>query len=759
MTDEMAAITDDGTWAEGANDLRLWSTRALRGANVWHGSPVMLTELRVGALARRSPADLPGLLARVADLLAELGIRPQQDDVPDWGQLLLLMTQALMRHVGEQASFGRVVASDAAEGRWTLAFGYDGEEVGIDAVRGAARILRDCIRGDDAGVPALVAELAARRASERLDATSQLLVDAARRRGIPVRAGNEPGVIQLGLGAARRLIAGALTDVASGLATDVSNDRERTWQRLNRVGVRSPLDLSHDERASIALAPSHHILVLDGVVISAVALLSGEAVDCTTQLHAETRAVCALAAGAVGLALAELGVSAADVGVALRDSGMMVLSVSASPDLARHSAAPRATARDVSGVLLDRLYPPGAPTTIPVIAVTGTNGKTTTTRLIAHLFRTSGRRVGFTTTDGVYMQEDLLLSGDLTGPFAANVVLSHPGADVAVLETARGGILKSGLGFAECDVGVVTNVTSDHLGLRGIDTIEQLAEVKAVIPSVVREGGHTVLNADDPLVYAMRERTAGRIVLFSMAGVGENAAVEEHMAHGGIVARVEREETGPHFVIREGEHRVVLAAVADVPLTLGGLARFQVENVLAAVAAGYAQGLSPEVLRAGLMSFIPSAARTPGRLNVMETTRGRVVIDYAHNAAAVTALMDLVLAMPANKRIALLSAPGDRRDEDLRGLGALASGLDLVIFKEHEVYRRGREPGAINAIMRDGLLGAGYPADRILTFVEEHEGVAHVMDVMAPGDVVVIVADDTAAVRRQLAPITLEPPR
>jgi cyanophycin synthetase len=432
-----------------------------------------------------------------------------------------------------------------------------------------------------------------------------------------------------------------------------------------------------------------------------------------------------------------------------------VIEVNASPGIRMHTHPDNGTPRDVPGAILDMLYPPGAPVTIPLIAITGTNGKTTTTRLIAHLFRDAGRTVGYTTTDGVYVQEDLLLEGDLTGPFAANIVLSHPRVEVAVLETARGGILRSGLGYEQCDVGVVTNVTADHLGLRGIDTVEQLAEVKAVIPAVVKPTGHAVLNADDPLVYAMRERTPGRVVLFSMQAPGENHAVEEHLRGGGIVARVEHERGHESFVVRDGYERHVIATVSDVPLTFGGLARFSVANVLAATAAAYVQGLTPAQIRHGLLAFIPSAGSTPGRLNVFETTRGRVMIDYAHNAAAIKALLGFVQASPATRRMALLSAPGDRRDEDLREIGRLAAGLDLVIMKEHEVYRRGREPGEINRVMTEGLLAAGQPPEKTASFVEEHDAVDHVLSVMQPGDVVVIIADDTEAVTEQLRPYFL----
>jgi cyanophycin synthetase len=345
------------------------------------------------------------------------------------------------------------------------------------------------------------------------------------------------------------------------------------------------------------------------------------------------------------------------------------------------------------------------------------------------------------------------MEGDLTGPFAANVILSHPQVDVAVLETARGGILRAGLGFEECDVAVVLNVTADHLGMRGIDTLEQLAGVKAVVPSVVRRDGYAVLNADDPLVAAMRERTPGRTAFFSTLPPGTNALVESALAAGGLVARLEGAgETGEELVLRHGTERLLLGRLADVPLAFGGHARFQIGNLLAAALAAFTQHVPLETIRRGLMTFAPSASRTPGRLNVIETARGRVVLDYAHNAAAIAGLLDFVRRMPASRRLALLSVPGDRRDEDLCEIGRLCVGLDLAIFKEHAHYRRGRAAGEATRIMAGGARSAGLPPDRIWSFDDEEDAVAAALDVMRPGDVVVLIADDASAVREQLRP-------
>jgi cyanophycin synthetase len=467
----------------------------------------------------------------------------------------------------------------------------------------------------------------------------------------------------------------------------------------------------------------------------------GTSIDRTHEMHPDNVTACEMAADAVGLDIAGIDVMTPDISVPFRENGAVIIEVNAGPGIRMHTHPTEGQPRNVGAPIVDMLYPPGAEPAIPVIAVTGTNGKTTTVRLIAHLFRNTGQTVGFSTTDGVYLQNRLVMEGDMTGPFAANIILTNPTVDVAVLETARGGILRAGLGFEEADVGVVLNVAEDHLGLRGIHTIDQLADVKSVIPAVVKREGHAVLNADDAHVFAMREKTGGDLVLFSTEEFGENELVEQHVARGGIAAVME----DATFVIRRGRLRIPIAAEHDVPLSLGGAARFQRQNVLAAIAATYVQGMRYDDIRAGLLSFFPSPSTTPGRLNLIRVRGGgRVLVDYAHNVAAISGLTELVFRIPAAHRYCVLTVPGDRRDEDIRGAGRLCARFDKVIIKE-DIDRRGRGRGEIAQLLTEGLIDAGLDRSRIEVWLEEHEAINRGLDLLGEDDLLVIHADKVPA--------------
>lgn len=461
----------------------------------------------------------------------------------------------------------------------------------------------------------------------------------------------------------------------------------------------------------------------------------GTSIDRTEEMHPDNITACEMAAGMVGLDIAGIDVLTPDISIPFRRDGAVILEVNAGPGLRMHTHPAEGKPRNVAAPIVDMLYPPGSETTIPIIAVTGTNGKTTTVRLIAHLFRNNGHRVGFTTTDGVYVQNRLVMEGDMTGPFAANIILSNPTLDVAVLETARGGILRAGLGFEECDVGVVLNVTADHLGLRGIQTLEQMADVKSVVAMVVRREGHAVLNGDDPLVRDMKPKTMADVVFFTTDTT--NPHVKKHVQRGGIAACVDDGQ----FLIRKGRLAIPIAAEREVPLMVGGAARFQRQNILSAIATAFVQGMRYDDIRAGLLSFFPSPSLTPGRLNVIRLSSGaRVIIDYAHNAAAIEGLVEFVSLMPAGKRIGIVTVPGDRRDEDLRKAGELCAKFDHVILKEDK-DTRGRDAGEIAGIMREGALAGGLAESRIEVILDEQEAVQRGLALVTGDDVLVILAD------------------
>ncbi len=387
------------------------------------------------------------------------------------------------------------------------------------------------------------------------------------------------------------------------------------------------------------------------------------------------------------------------------------------------------------------------------MALTGTNGKTTTARMVAHILKMNGERVGLTTTDGIYIDGQVYMKGDMTGPWSARVVLKDPTVDSAVLETARGGILREGLGFDRCDVGAVLNVASDHLGLRGVDTLEQLADVKSLLVEIVNKDGASVLNADDQLVAAMAKHAEGRVVYFSMNG-GESASdlVKGHIAGGGTVVALQPGVRGDMIAIYDAEQYIPLLWTHLIPATLEGKARHNVANALAATAIAYARGVSVENIRQGLRTFATSFYLTPGRLNVFDEYAFRVIVDYAHNAAAFQALSDLVSRLRPNHRrtIGMVSAPGDRRDVDIQEVAKIAAKtFDLLVIKEDN-DRRGRPVGSIAKLIYDAAHAAGMPPDRMIMVLDELEATRHTLKLAEPDDLVVICADDITAVWKQV---------
>ncbi len=461
----------------------------------------------------------------------------------------------------------------------------------------------------------------------------------------------------------------------------------------------------------------------------------GTATDVTDEVHPDVAARAVDAARVVGLDIAGVDVVCCDVSMPLEEQAGVVVEVNAAPGLRMHLEPSSGKPRPVGEAIVATMFPEGDNGRIPVVAVSGTNGKTTTTRLIAHIFRTLGNRVGITCTDGIYLDDRRIDTGDCSGPKSARSILLNPQVDAAVLETARGGVLREGLGFDVCDVAVITNIgEGDHLGLGGIETAEQLAAVKRTIVENVAPSGSAVLNAADPMTVAMAPYCAGSVIFFA-----RNAAhplLSAHRARGGRAVFVQNDL----IMQAEGAWEGRIAALSDVPLTQNGKIGFQVENVLAAVAAAWAVGISGEVIRTALASFVNNATKTPARFNMFEFGGATVIVDYGHNADALVALIDAISRFPHDRRFVVYTAAGDRRDSDIiRQAEIIGNGFDRVIIYEDKCTR-GRPDGEVVALMRKGLSGATRVAD-IFETRGEFRAIEAGLTMLRAGDLILVQAD------------------
>jgi cyanophycin synthetase len=460
----------------------------------------------------------------------------------------------------------------------------------------------------------------------------------------------------------------------------------------------------------------------------------GTAEDVTDVVHPFNIFMAERISRIIDLDICGIDIMTTDIGLPLHETGGAVLEVNAGPGFRMHLAPSSGLPRNVAGHVIDMIYPQGSNARIPIVSVTGTNGKTTTTRLIAHMMRMRGYKVGYTTTDGIYIQNRLLMTGDCTGPASAEFVLKDPTVNFAVLECARGGLLRAGLGFKKCDVGIVTNVAADHLGLKGIHTIEQLAKVKGVIPETVMPEGYAILNADDDLVYPMRESVKCNVALFSMDE--NNPRIKRHMKQGGLSAIYEN----GYITIVKGEWKIRIVKAINVPLTIDGKAGFMIQNVLPAALTGYVRGLSIEDIKVALESFIPSPAQTPGRLNIFNFKDFQIMLDYAHNPAGLTALAQLVKNMDGSPKVGIVAGIGDRRDEDNMALGAIAAGMfDEVIIRQDRNLR-GQSEEVLLQLLMAGVKSVD-PNKKVTIIRSEAEAITHAIETATPGTLIVVSSD------------------
>jgi len=461
----------------------------------------------------------------------------------------------------------------------------------------------------------------------------------------------------------------------------------------------------------------------------------GTATDVTDTVHPENVALFQRVACFIGLDVAGLDVVAPTLEVPLRESGGRLIEVNAAPGFRMHLAPSVGPARNVAAPVVDKLFPEGSESRIPLLAVTGTNGKTTTTRLLAHLLASAGRRVGFTCSDGIYLGGRRERAGDLTDEFATWSLLKDPWVDTAVLEYPRGGIIRAGLGFDACDVGVVLNVAADHLGSRDVGTIEEMAQVKSVVARSVRKGGYAILNADDPHVLAMRETIRAEAALFSLQ---DDLPVLQQVDFSAVFRE-------GWLVVRHGSWEFPLAAATDLPLTMGGRALFNIQNALAASLAAFVHGLRPEQIRSALKTFDPGVAQTPGRMNYFYGDGFRVLVDYAHNPASMRALRNfLERAEPEVPRTGVLGGTGDRRDEDILELGREAGRMFEKLIIREDADGRGRKKGSAASLVERGARETN-PSIVVETCLDPIESVRLAIRQAKAGGLICVLGGDVEA--------------
>jgi len=460
----------------------------------------------------------------------------------------------------------------------------------------------------------------------------------------------------------------------------------------------------------------------------------GTAEDVTDIVHPYNIFMAERIAKIIDLDICGIDIMTTDIGQPLPDTGGAVLEVNAGPGFRMHLAPASGLPRNVAGHVIDMLYPPGSTSRIPIVAVTGTNGKTTTTRLIAHMVKMKGHKVGYTTSDGVYIQNRLLMAGDCTGPASAEFVLKDPTVDFAVLECARGGLLRAGLGFKYCDVGIVTNVAADHLGLKGIHTIEQLAQVKGVIPETVLPDGYAILNADDERVFDMGKSVKCKVALFSMDE--KNPRIKRHARQGGLSAIYEN----GFITICKGDWKMRVTKAVSVPLTFDGRAAFMIQNVLPAVLTGYVRGFSIEDIKVAIESFIPSPSQTPGRLNLFTFKDFQIMLDYAHNAAGLRALQKLVEKMDGNPKVGIIAGIGDRRVEDNNEIGRVAAEMFDEIIIRQDKHLRGKTSEELIAMISEGIKSVD-PDKKVTIIPSEKEAITYAIKNAKKGSLIILSSD------------------
>jgi len=543
-----------------------------------------------------------------------------------------------------------------------------------------------------------------------------------------------------------KMVAAALRDPANvkgdGVSTiqqliDIENtDPRRGYGHENVLTLitvdRDTLDLLEKKGYTLETIPAKG----EKVFVKSTANLStgGTSIDVTDHVHPQNIFICERISKIIGLDICGIDIMAENLTEPLTENGGVVLEVNAAPGFRMHIAPSEGIPRNVAGHVIDMLYPYGKSARIPIIAVTGTNGKTTTTRLIAHIVKNNGYRVGFTTSDGIYVQNTMLLKGDTTGPVSSEFILKDPTVDFAVLETARGGILRSGLGFGFCDIGVVTNIQEDHLGLSDIHTLDDLTRVKSVVINSVKKNGWAVLNADNEYCVRIGKKADCNVTYFSRDE--NNPVIKAHCKKGGIACVYEN----GFITILKGDWKIRVQRTVLIPLTFGGTVPFMIENVLAATLAAFLWGFRTEDIKISLETFIPSAAQTPGRMNIFDFRDFKFMIDFAHNPDGYKGIKEFLSHIDSPLKIGIIAGTGDRRDEDIRELGKLSAEMFDYIILRQEKHLRGRTEENILALLKEGIMSVDVNK-QFEVVPKEIDAIKHAMSMAKPGTFITALSD------------------
>jgi cyanophycin synthetase len=533
------------------------------------------------------------------------------------------------------------------------------------------------------------------------------------------------------------------------LIQKINNDPERGEEHekiLTKIKVdESTLSILNERSLTLqSVLPFGEILFLkDTANLSS----GGTARDATDVVHPYNAFLAERIARLMNLDICGIDIIAEDITKPINQNNGAVLEVNAAPGFRMHLSPTKGIPRNIGEPVIKMLYPEGAPSRIPLIAVTGTNGKTTTTRLISHFAKNAGHTVGYTTTDGIYINDQLIYKGDSSGPISAEAVLRDPIVDFAVLECARGGILRSGLAFDKCNISIITNITEDHLGLDDINTLEDYAKVKAVVARSTFDEGFAILNADDNIVYRIKKDLDCNIALFSTRE--DNERIISHCEKGGWAAIIEK----GHFTICNGEWRIRVGNVNEIPLTLDGRATCMIKNILPAILAAAICGFNAKVIRKSLLTFIPGPELTPGRMNIFKLKDVEVMIDYVHNTDGFSQLKEFMKQVPAQKKVIIIGCAGDRRDEDIKTMGKyVAEAFDEIIIR-HDKDSRGRTNEELTGLITEGIKSVK-PYEQPLVISDEVEALEYAIRHAGKGAFIVDsteeIQDSTAFVMKQM---------